>query len=304
MSGTQTAEDSLIAHTDTAGGRPAASTEHVALTRRERRMSSVAVPASRRAARRVSARHPLRGTAVFGAVAALVVTVSIPAFAAAHSDDRARTVQQVAAADAQSLVMASVDEPAALGRSSYSATTPGELREKKAEDAAAARARAAAAAAARAASVPQSTPTATDTSAVFLDAGAGAIRWPLAGVRTVSDFFLARGGEHQGVDFPAPGGTPVQAAVSGTVSVSSESYYGYGVGIVVDSVVNGTAITTVYGHMRYGSRRVVAGQHVQVGQVIGSVGDTGHSFGTHLHFEVHRNGTPIDPLPWLRANAG
>ena len=239
---------------------------------------------------------------MFGAVTALVVTVSIPAFAAARSDDHARTIQQVAADDAQSLVVASAAAPASLARSSYSATTPGEIQKRQAETAAAERARQAAA---RAASASQrSTAASTDMSAVFLNAGTGAIRWPLANVRTISDYFLSRGGEHKGIDFPAPGGTPIQAAVSGTVSVSTESYYGYGVGIVIESVIDGTNVTTVYGHMRYGSRRVVAGQHVQVGQVIGSVGDTGHSFGTHLHFEVHLNGTPVDPLSWLRANAG
>jgi murein DD-endopeptidase MepM/ murein hydrolase activator NlpD len=56
--------------------------------------------------------------------------------------------------------------------------------------------------------------------------------------------------------------------------------------------------------MLYGSLQVKPGDVVQAGTVLGHVGDTGLSYGAHLHFEVFVNGARIDPLPWLRQHAG
>lgn len=256
-----------------------------------------------RAARRAAApsaknrRSPGRRIAVAGVIAALVGSVAIPAFAAAgQTTPEARTVQQLAADDAQSLVVASEHESTKLDRGSYSATTSAEIEKKKAAEAAAARAKAAAQAASY--SAPQ---------AIDLDVtgpGSGAVRWPLAKINSIGDGFMSRGGEHQGVDLLTNGGTPIFAAASGTVGVSSEGYYGYGVAITINSVIGGKRVTTLYGHMRYGSRQVVSGQKVEVGQLIGLVGSTGRSTANHLHFEVAINGTKVDPLAWLRANAG
>ena len=99
-------------------------------------------------------------------------------------------------------------------------------------------------------------------------------------------------------------GTPIFAAAGGVVRTSSESYYGYGVAVVIDSVVGGQRVTTLYGHMTNGTRAVQAGQTVQPGQFIGKVGNTGRSYGAHLHFEVKVNGSLVEPISWLRANAG
>jgi murein DD-endopeptidase MepM/ murein hydrolase activator NlpD len=75
--------------------------------------------------------------------------------------------------------------------------------------------------------------------------------------------------------------------------------------VIIDHVIDGELVSTRYGHMQYGSLKVKTGETVKVGQIIGLVGDTGHSFGAHLHFEVLQNGTTaIDPLPWLRSHAG
>ncbi len=228
-------------------------------------------------------------------ITALVGTAAVPAFAAVGHGPEARTVQQQAAADAQSLIVASEHEKAAdLSRSSYSATTSGEIQKKKAQQAAAARAR-------EAARVASYSTTTVDLN--MTGPGSGDIRWPLAKINSIGDGFHSRGGEHQGVDLLANGGTPIFAATAGTVNVSSEGYYGYGVAITIDTVIDGKKVTTLYGHMRYGSRQVVHGQKVAVGQAIGLVGSTGRSTANHLHFEVMLNGTHVDPLAWLRANA-
>jgi len=306
--GPEATEVSLAEENDSTELVPDESGRGVIPTRRGLRTASTrsqapARPQTRRGGRRsapaAKRKSPARRFAVVGVIVALVGTVSIPAFAAATSGPETRTIQQAAFDDAQSLVVASHDQPASLSRSSYSATTSGEISKREAQAAAAARARKAAAAAAAAASY-----SSAKINLNLTGPGTGAIRWPLAKVDHIGDGFGARGGEHQGVDLLDAGGTPIFAATSGTVNVSSESYFGYGVAVTIDTVIGGQKVTTLYGHMRYGSRQVASGQKVQVGQVIGLVGSTGRSTANHLHFEVMINGTHVDPLAWLRANAG
>jgi len=248
-------------------------------------------------------RRPLRSLAVCSVIGALVVAVALPAYGAWRSPAQARTIQQVARSDSQELVVASNTTPAPVARDSYSATTGEALAKAKAEAAAAARAKAAAAAAA-AAQTASSTTTSVSAPVAKMAPGSGTFRWPLTHVQHLGDGFLARGGEHQGVDLLDPARTPIYAAADGVVKVSSESYYGYGVGIVIDSKIGGQTVSTVYGHMTYGSRVVQAGQTVKAGQLIGLVGSTGVSTANHLHFEVHINGRAIDPYQWLLTNVG
>jgi murein DD-endopeptidase MepM/ murein hydrolase activator NlpD len=127
----------------------------------------------------------------------------------------------------------------------------------------------------------------------------GAFMMPVAG-RLVSGFGYRRhplwGGYHMhtGLDFGAPYGDPIKAADGGEV-IFSGWWDGYGKAVVVD---HGGGLSTVYGHM---SRIYVqSGQKIDKGQIIGLVGSTGFSTGPHLHFEVRRNGKPVDPTGFLR----
>lgn len=253
--------------------------------------------AARTGARKVAA--PLRSVAIFGAVGALVAAVALPAYAASKpTDATAQTVQQLAAVDAQSLVVASEATAAPLVRGAFSATTPEEIEKKKAEEAAAAAARAAAAAAA---STPSSGKFNTAGYALVAP-GSGQVRYPLP----LGSWNVSRtvGGAHNGADMLAPAGTPIYAAAAGVVRASAESIGGYGVAVMLDSVVGGQRVQTTYGHMLYGSRQVQAGQTVAAGQLIGYVGSTGRSTANHLHFEVWINGGLVEPMSWLSVNAG
>ncbi|MPS75991.1 MAG: M23 family metallopeptidase [Microbacterium sp.] len=241
---------------------------------------------------------PLRSVAIFGAVGALVAAVALPAYAASKPADAATTtVQQLAAVDAQSLVVASEATSAPVVRGTFSATTPDEIAKKKAEEAAAARAAAAATAAA------SSSGGRFNTAGYALTApGSGEVRYPLP----LGSWHVSRtiGGGHNGIDMLAPAGTPIYAAAAGVVRASAENIGGYGVCVMLDSVIGGQRVQTTYGHMLYGSRQVQAGQSVAAGQLIGYVGSTGRSTANHLHFEVWINGGLVEPGNWLSINAG
>jgi murein DD-endopeptidase MepM/ murein hydrolase activator NlpD len=113
----------------------------------------------------------------------------------------------------------------------------------------------------------------------------------------------APGRRHDGVDFPEPYGTRVGAAGVGTTISAGYNYGGYGNLVVVQHRLG---FTTWYAHLSSISTSV--GQRVTGGSLIGYVGSTGHSTGPHLHFEVRRYNTPINPVPRLLAtvarNAG
>ncbi|WP_243233072.1 M23 family metallopeptidase [Microbacterium sp. CIAB417] len=132
------------------------------------------------------------------------------------------------------------------------------------------------------------------------------IQWPFkVGVSISYGFGMRDGTMHEGLDFTPGEGAEIQAVADGVVRTATESGGGYGVMIIIDHVIDGKLVSTRYGHMQYGSLQVKTGDTVKVGQFIGRVGDTGHSFGAHLHFEVLDNGTTaIDPLSWLRQHAG
>ena len=95
---------------------------------------------------------------------------------------------------------------------------------------------------------------------------------------------------HRGTDIPAPEGTPILAAHSGTVLISGWND-SYGNQVLLD---NGAGLSTRYAHMT--QTAVTVGEAVTAGQIIGYVGSTGDSTGNHLHFEVMQNGVRMNPL--------
>ena len=108
---------------------------------------------------------------------------------------------------------------------------------------------------------------------------------------------MRNGKMHYGQDYPQGTGTPIRAVASGTVVVSSEDHFGWGVAIQID---HGDGFRSLYGHMNYGTRKFSVGQWVNRGDHIGDVGNTGHSFGSHLHLEISINGTAVNPIPYVQ----
>ena len=106
---------------------------------------------------------------------------------------------------------------------------------------------------------------------------------PISGVRKL----------HTGIDIDGAYGQAIVAAASGTVILASW-YGGYGQAVVID---HGGGLATLYAHMS--SMAVSSGGRVSAGDVIGYVGSTGYSTGSHLHFEVRENGNPVDPMAYL-----
>ena len=143
------------------------------------------------------------------------------------------------------------------------------------------------------------------TSSLYWNDPTAAIQWPFpVGVPMSYGWGMRWGRMHTGIDLTPGNGAKIQAIADGVVRSASNATGGYGVNIYIDHVIDGRVITSHYAHMQYGSMQVQAGDHVKVGDVIGVVGNTGHSFGAHLHFEILVQGTLVDPLSWMRKNAG
>ncbi|HEY9306886.1 MAG TPA: M23 family metallopeptidase [Microbacterium sp.] len=100
---------------------------------------------------------------------------------------------------------------------------------------------------------------------------------------------------HQGYDMAQGCGATIFAAGPGEV-ITAGSYQGYGNTVRID---HGAEIVTLYGHMQWDSLRVSVGQQVTAGEPLGAEGNTGKSFGCHLHFEVRKSGTAVAPEPFM-----
>ncbi|MGE0256237.1 MAG: peptidoglycan DD-metalloendopeptidase family protein [Alphaproteobacteria bacterium] len=124
------------------------------------------------------------------------------------------------------------------------------------------------------------------------------MKTPIDGARLSSTFgprrhpVLGFTRQHSGVDFAAPTGTPIYAAGDGRIVLAGPKG-GYGNYILLR---HNTTWDTAYAHMKGFARGIRQGARVRQGDIIGYVGTTGMSTGPHLHYEVHRDGKPINPL--------
>lgn len=118
---------------------------------------------------------------------------------------------------------------------------------------------------------------------------------PMRNYRVTSVFGQRWGRLHAGVDLGGiKEGHPINAVREGKVTLA-RWYGGYGNAVVID---HGGGVTTVYGH---GSKIMVKeGQEVKAGDVILLAGNTGHSYGVHLHIEVRIDGSPVNPINYLK----
>lgn len=136
------------------------------------------------------------------------------------------------------------------------------------------------------------------------------VQWPLAPSSKIASHFGYRSApcgacssNHLGVDFDPGAGTAIRAIADGVVTEVGNPSGELGVHVVIQHVVNGATVSSVYGHMQFGSLGLSVGDRVVRGQVLGAVGSSGLSTGPHLHLEIRdASATPIDPLAWLRAN--
>lgn len=135
----------------------------------------------------------------------------------------------------------------------------------------------------------------------------GQLQWVVPGFYTLSSLFGSRtdpvtgakGAMHNGMDIPAPIGTPVVAADNGIVDIAVKNHAKAGNYVVIN---HENGLKTRYLHMN--KLLVRQGQMVKRGQVIGQVGNTGKSTGPHMHTEVLVNDKPVDPLPYYRTQKG
>jgi murein DD-endopeptidase MepM/ murein hydrolase activator NlpD len=109
-----------------------------------------------------------------------------------------------------------------------------------------------------------------------------------------ADPFTGRNALHRGVDFAGPAGAQVVAVASGVVTYSKDRF-GYGKTVEIN---HGNGYVTRYAHNQ--RLLVTVGDTVQKGQPISLIGSTGRSTGPHLHFEVLKQGRPVDPMSFVR----
>jgi murein DD-endopeptidase MepM/ murein hydrolase activator NlpD len=139
--------------------------------------------------------------------------------------------------------------------------------------------------------------TAPPAAAAVTDSGSPpALRWPLTTIHVLigSPFGARWGKPHEGIDLPAPVGTPVFAAADGRVVYAGAGIRGYGNLIVLKHAGD---LLTAYAHNSV--LLVSQGQSVRSGDRIALVGQSGHATGPHLHFEVRRGQIPRDPMSYL-----
>jgi lipoprotein NlpD len=122
---------------------------------------------------------------------------------------------------------------------------------------------------------------------------AGGITWAWPAQGTLASRYVSGDPTHQGIDIAGQLGDPVHAAAAGVVVYSGNGLIGYGELVIIKH--NQTWLSA-YGHNS--QRLVQEGQHIRIGQVIADMGSS--SAGSNaLHFEIRKNGKPVDPLDYL-----
>ncbi|WP_044641273.1 murein hydrolase activator EnvC family protein [Risungbinella massiliensis] len=127
----------------------------------------------------------------------------------------------------------------------------------------------------------------------------GQFMWPTSGGSISSPYGYRNGRMHEGIDIAGSGilGKPIYASDSGVISLIKSDPNGYGMYIIIS---HGNGFSSLYAHMYSSTIRVKTGQKVSKGQVIASVGNNGRSSGPHLHFEIMKNGTNVNPAHYVR----
>lgn len=118
--------------------------------------------------------------------------------------------------------------------------------------------------------------------------------YPVSGARFSSGFGYRGGENHSGIDLCASAGTSVYASDGGKIVNAGDRGDGYGNLVIID---HGNGFQTYYAHNS--QVLVTVGQDVAQGEAIAKVGSTGNSSGNHVHFEVRKNGTPVNPIDYL-----
>jgi murein DD-endopeptidase MepM/ murein hydrolase activator NlpD len=128
------------------------------------------------------------------------------------------------------------------------------------------------------------------------------LQYPLLTGTGILSGFGPRGGRmHEGADLFPGYGTPIYSIAAGVVTKATGAG-AYGNHVVVEHVIDGEMVTSLYAHMAPGTMAVSVGQQVGVGQYLGGVGETGNAQGAHLHFEIRPGGgAAVNPYPWLAA---
>ncbi|MFC7441595.1 murein hydrolase activator EnvC family protein [Laceyella putida] len=128
--------------------------------------------------------------------------------------------------------------------------------------------------------------------------GTGRLGFPTTRGKVYWNYGQDRGTHiHKGIDIPRPIGTPIYASEWGVVKAIRYDEGGYGVYVIIQ---HAHGLETLYAHMWRYQVEVSVGQHVLRGQLIAHVGNNGRSSGPHLHYEVRKDGRPVNPKPYLR----
>ncbi|WP_255572696.1 M23 family metallopeptidase [Leucobacter tenebrionis] len=129
------------------------------------------------------------------------------------------------------------------------------------------------------------------------------VNYPFASSVTLTDGFGYRTAPveqfHDAQDFAAPAGTPIQVIADGEVLEAGFASDGCGFGLKVEHEIDGQTVTSRYCHMQNDSHSYQVGDIVKMGDQAGKVGNTGMSFGPHLHLALRIDDEPVDPMPFL-----